>query len=156
MTLPHAPAGPGSPMPPRPARSSRLWQVLAALFAVTTLTLAAVLLWPAGEAEAEVEQPVLGSAQSTAELACQILEELPTAGAEVTSREYAVVQGQVAVVASLGWLASAQDAEYSTFRTATDEPRARTTSLHQLDGPEFTEAMDGAHAACAEYLAAED
>lgn len=147
-----APVGPGYPAPPStpPSGGGRLWPILTGLFAVIALALAGVLLWPSGEAEAE--EPVLGSAQSTAELACQILEEVPMTPVELDSQEYYEIQGQVLVVSSLGWLASAQDPAFSTFRSATQEPVSATNALHPVDSPEFTEAMDAAQAECADRV----
>lgn len=152
MTTPDSyttPAG-ASGAPQAGPKSSRTWPVLTAAFAVTSLVLAGLLLWPSGEAEAE--EPVLGSAQTTVELTCQILEEVPTSDLDVQDPEYYVAQGQALVVASLGWLASAHDPEYATFRTVTQEPRSLTDSAHRLDSPEFVAAVDAAKSECADRL----
>lgn len=155
MTTPDVSASAGDAGAAHPGtRSSRTWPVLAATFAATSLVLAGLLLWPSGEAEAE--EPLVGSALDTVELACQVLDEVPTSAVDIDSLEYYVAQGQVGVVASLGWLASAHDPSYATFRTVTEEPRSLTISVHSLDSPEFVAAVDAAKTECADRLGEQD
>lgn len=143
----------GAPAPAR--RGSALWPALAALFAITTLVLAVVLLWP-GAAE-EADEGLTGTAAASAALACQIMAEVDPAGHEDAGTDEAWADlNRLSAAESLGHTAEAQDPSYEDLRTTLGTPRLVQAQAFSMDVPDYTEAVERAQRACEDVLVGED
>lgn len=132
-----------------------IWPSLAALFAVTTLVLTGVLLWPAGEAETETS--LTGTAASTAQLACRTLGEVdPTGHADASTDAAWADMNRLSAAVSLGFTAEAQDPSYEELRTVLETPRHAQARTFAMDGPEYLDAVEQARQACEDVLSDEE
>ncbi|MCK0111664.1 hypothetical protein MWU75_05880 [Ornithinimicrobium sp. F0845] len=136
---------PQTPKPPLNA-VGRLWPILAIGFAILSMILLAVLLWPDGD-----DDTVTDTAEDSAELSCQVFAEAELNGFEGLSDDERFIQvNRLSTAGMLAWTAEAQDPGMEGFREAMERPRHVAAQMFVTEGPEFDEAMAGARAACAD------
>jgi len=135
------------PQTPKPALNAvgRLWPILAIAFAVLSLILLILLVWPRGD------DTLSATAEESAELSCQMFAEAELDGFEDLSDDERFIQlNRLAAAGTLAWTAEAQDPGMEGFREAMERPRVVAAQMFVTEGPEFDEAIAGAQAACAD------
>lgn len=135
---------PQTPKPPLNAMG-RLWPILAIGFAILSLVLLLVLVWPSGD------DAMTDSAEDSAALSCRMLAEADSEGfTDMTDDESWVQINRLTVASALALTAEAHDQEFEDLRHAIDKPRIVAAQMFTMEGPEFDEALDQARAACAD------
>ena len=133
--------------PAQRAGSQSVWKVLTVLLAVACAVLAFLLLRPAAEAEGGPT----ASAESSAQLACDVLAEIsPMPESEADSDEAWVMVNETNLVRMAAMTAEAQDSSYVEFRKTLEAPAHAHARTFSMDSPEFHEALEAAQAACAD------
>lgn len=129
---------------------STAWKVLTGVLAVACAVLVFLLLRPTDEVEAsEADLPATGSAESSAELACEVLRAAsPVPDDQLDSDEAWVEQNRYATVTTLAMTAAAQDPALEKFEEAMRGPQQAQARTFSMEGPEFTEALDLAQRTC--------
>ena len=148
-----------SAAPATRASGGTAWKVLAALLALTCAVLTFLLLRPAPEAEAEVENEggPTATAEATGALACDVLGEVVAIPDDQAGSDEAYVQQlRLGAAGLLGMMAGEQDGSFETFAEDLQRPQQTHARMFSMDNPEFHEALEAAQSTCADRFPSEE
>lgn len=91
------------------------------------------------------------SARASAQAACAVLGAVPPAGFEMNSSAAAAHQGRLATAASLGLLASDQDAAFKDLAAAIQKVAAVPAAIYKATGPTWDAAWKSAQGSCTSH-----
>ena len=134
------------PSRPRPTKWVVATCVLAFVAVCLSVTLTVVLLASDGDKVGE-------SAATSAEGACQAINQIPERGFELTAGDqddYPPDLARLSAAESLAMLAEAQDDTYADLYDAIRKPRAISNETFVATSDEFVEALADAREACAD------
>ncbi|HLS25942.1 MAG TPA: hypothetical protein VK063_08725 [Beutenbergiaceae bacterium] len=117
---------------------------MTAILAVVSLVLAVLLV--TGGAGGQVGS----SARSSAAAACDLVQQVPADGVDMGADEDLawITVYRLRGAAHLAEMAGEMDDGYRSFAGALGQPSRVYTETFSMEGPEFVEALQDAHAAC--------
>ena len=119
------------------------WMAATGVLAVCTIVLAVLLVVRSGS-----DEPMAATAGSSARAACELIEQVPTDGFQLSKNEGMVPLSKLGAATSLAFLAEEQDAGLEDFRKQISAPYQ--TAQRDFGGktPDFRKALDQARQAC--------